>query len=128
MIEKMYINKSNKLSKGDRMLILQRWNNGWKKTRIAKRFRISRQTVYKIISKYETDSIDGILNHIPGKLRIPNKSQNMSDTKLIIVMIQSHIDWSIDSLTKKKLLAIIDDKSRFIVFAGLFENATGLLK
>jgi transposase InsO family protein len=36
---------------------------------------------------------------------------------------QWHIDWAIDPLTKKHLLAIIDDKSRFIVFAGLFESA-----
>lgn len=36
---------------------------------------------------------------------------------------QWHIDWSIDPLTKKNLFAIIDDKSRFIVFAGLFDSA-----
>ena len=38
---------------------------------------------------------------------------------------QWHIDWSIDPLSKKKLLAIIDDKSRFIVYVGLFNEATG---
>jgi transposase len=37
---------------------------------------------------------------------------------------QWHIDWSIDPLTKKKLLAIIDDKSRFLVYAGLYDEAT----
>jgi transposase len=37
---------------------------------------------------------------------------------------QWHIDWSIDPLTKKKLIAIIDDKSRFIVYANLFNSAT----
>jgi putative transposase len=36
---------------------------------------------------------------------------------------QWHIDWSIDPITKKQLFAIIDDKSRFIVFAGLFDSA-----
>ncbi len=36
---------------------------------------------------------------------------------------QWHIDWSMDPLTKKQLFAVIDDKSRFIVFAGLFESA-----
>lgn len=36
---------------------------------------------------------------------------------------QWHIDWSTDPLTKKPLLAIIDDKSRFIVFAELFDSA-----
>lgn len=38
---------------------------------------------------------------------------------------QWHIDWSFDPISKRNLLAIIDDKSRFIVFAGLFDNATG---
>jgi len=37
---------------------------------------------------------------------------------------QWHIDWSKDPLTKKELLAIIDDRSRFIVFAGLFDSAS----
>lgn len=36
---------------------------------------------------------------------------------------QWHMDWSIDPLTKRNLLAILDDKSRFIVFAGLFDSA-----
>ncbi len=38
---------------------------------------------------------------------------------------QWHIDWSNDPISKLQLLAIIDDKSRFIVYAGLFHNATG---
>jgi len=38
---------------------------------------------------------------------------------------QWHIDWSIDPWSKKYILAIIDDKSRFIVFANLFNEATG---
>ncbi len=37
---------------------------------------------------------------------------------------QWHIDWSIDPLSKKKLLAILDDRSRFIVYVGLFDEAT----
>jgi len=37
---------------------------------------------------------------------------------------QWHIDWSIDPLSKKYLLAILDDKSRFIVFAELFDSAS----
>lgn len=37
---------------------------------------------------------------------------------------QWHMDWSIDPLTKLHLLAIIDDKSRFVVFRGLFAAAT----
>ena len=175
----MYVNKANKLSKSERMLILQRWNNGWKKTRIAKRFGVSRQTVYKIISKYKQEGIYGILDHKPGPLREPinpnfyaniidirkkfdwgacrienyfkKKGFLVSHNKVNQVLQyeglvrkklgkqerpkyiryeadncndQWHIDWSIDPLSKKKLLAIIDDKSRFIVYAGLFDNAT----
>jgi putative transposase len=37
---------------------------------------------------------------------------------------QWHMDWSTDPLTKKKLLGIIDDKSRFMVFTGLFNSAS----
>jgi transposase len=37
---------------------------------------------------------------------------------------QWHMDWSIDPISKKNLLAIIDDKSRFIVYAGLFDSAS----
>lgn len=180
MKERMYTNKNNKLSKSDRILILQRWNNGWKKTRIAKRFNISRQTVYEIILKYEVDGIDGVMDHKPGPLRTPinptfyanitdirkkfdwgacriekyfnRKGHSVSHNKINQVIQyekltrkklgkqgkpsyvryeadncndQWHIDWSIDPLTKKKLLAIIDDKSRFIVFAGLFDQSTG---
>jgi putative transposase len=180
MRKRMYTNKSNKLTKSDRLLILQRWNNGWKKTKIAKRFGVSRQTVYDIISKYQTDSVYGIVDHKPGRLRDPinphfyaniidirtkfdwgacriekyfnSKGSLVSHNKINQVIQyegltrkklgkqgrpkyvryeadecndQWHIDWSIDPLSKKKLLAIIDDKSRFIVFAGLFDNATG---
>jgi transposase len=37
---------------------------------------------------------------------------------------QWHIDWSSDPLSNQYLLAIIDDKSRYIVFAGLFDSAS----
>lgn len=36
---------------------------------------------------------------------------------------QWHMDWSVDPLSKRHLLGIIDDKSRFLVFAGLFDSA-----
>lgn len=35
-----------------------------------------------------------------------------------------HTDWSVCPYTKKQLIAFIDDHSRFIVHAELFENAT----
>ena len=179
MIQRMYVNKGNKLTKSQRLLIIQRWNNGWKKSRIAKRSNISRQTVYAVIQKYEVENIYGLLDHKPGPLRNPlntyfyanivdirkrydwgacriekyfkKKGFSVSHNKINQVLQyeglsrkklgkrekpkyvryeadecndQWHIDWSIDPLTKKKLLAIIDDKSRFIVFAGLFAEAT----
>ena len=37
---------------------------------------------------------------------------------------QWHMDWSNDPLSKKNLLVIIDDRSRFVVFAGLFDSAS----
>ena len=38
---------------------------------------------------------------------------------------QWHIDWSNDPQSGKYLIAIIDDKSRFIVYANLFDSASG---
>jgi putative transposase len=62
---------------------------------------------------------EGLLNKKMGKRKKPKyiryEAENCND--------QWHIDWSIDPLTKKQLFAIIDDKSRFIVFAGLFDSA-----
>ena len=71
MIKKMYVNNSNKLSKSERFTIIQCWNNGWKTTRIALRFSVSRTTIYKIISRYKSDGVFGLQDHLPGKLRIP---------------------------------------------------------
>lgn len=175
----MYINKSNKLTKSDRFVIIQRWNNGWFISRIAQRFKISRTTVYNIIKSYKKDGTYGLEDHKPGPLREPlnasfyanvvilrkkfdwgacriekyfnRKGFSVSHNKINQVIQyegltrkklgkqekpsyvkyeaekcndQWHIDWSVDPLTKKKLLAIIDDKSRFIVYAGLFDKAT----
>ena len=36
-----------------------------------------------------------------------------------------HADWSVCPVTKKQLIAYIDDHSRFIVGYGLYDNATG---
>jgi IS30 family transposase len=175
----MYVNQSNKLTKSDRFRILEYYNKGWCVTKLANKFNVSRRTIYNIRDKYFEWGIDGILDHIPGKLRVPlnanfyanvvqlrintgwgacriekyfrKKGFSVSHNKINQVFQyenltrkklgkrgkpkyvsyeaenindQWHIDWSIDPLTKKKLLAIIDDKSRFIVFAGLFTQAT----
>ena len=179
MHKKMYVNMSNKLNKSVRFVIVQRWNNGWKISRIAEKFCVSRTTIYRIINKYRVDGAFGIQDHIPGPSRsslnpifyanvvsIRNRTGwgacriekyfkfkwfCVSHNKINQVIQyegltrkkmgkktkpkyisyeadnnndQWHIDWSIDPLTKKKLLAIIDDKSRFIVYVGLFNEAT----
>ena len=63
---------------------------------------------------------EGLINKKMGKRTRPKYIRYEADN----INDQWHIDWSIDPLTKKKLLAIIDDKSRFIVYAGLFTEAT----
>jgi len=179
MIKRMYVNKSNKLTKSDRFQIVEKWNRGWFVTRIAKRFNVSTKTVYNTIKRFDKESIYGLQDHKPGPLPVPlnpsfyanvvmlrkrndwgacriekyfkSKGFLVSHNKINQVIQyegltrkklgkqtkpsyvsyeadeingQWHIDWSIDPLSKKKLLAIIDDKSRFIVYVGLFDEAT----
>ncbi len=175
----MYINKANKLNYRIRLNIIKHYIRKWKKSRIAKKFKVSRQTIYNLIKKFEKDGVYGLEDHKTGLLRRPlnphfyvniitmrkrtswgalrleqhfkNKGFLVSHNKINQVIQyenltrkkmgkrekpsyvsyeadecndQWHIDWSIDPLSKKKLLAIIDDKSRFIVYAGLFSKAT----
>jgi putative transposase len=179
-MEYMYINKANKLSYRDRLAIIKMiFNGNFKVVEIAKRFNITRQTVYDIKEKYNRDDFYGLEDHKTGKLKEPlnpsfysnivelrtkwgfgacriekhfnMRGFNVSHNKINQVIQyekltrpkmgkqgkpsyvryeadkvndQWHIDWSVDPLSKKKLLAILDDKSRFIVFAGLFDEAT----
>lgn len=178
-MEFMYINKSNKLDYTVRLGIIKFYLRRFRKSKIAKMFGVSRQTVYEIINRYESDNVYGLEDHKTGKLRMPinpvfyanvlnirnetswgacriekyfkQKGFLVSHNKINQVIQyegltrkkmgkqgkpnyvryeadnvndQWHIDWSTDPLTKKQLLAIIDDKSRFIVYAGLFNNAT----
>lgn len=175
----MYLNKSNKLDYTRRLGIIKFYLRNRKKSWIAQKFNVSRQTVYDIIKKYETDDIYGLEDHKTGLLRIPlnpvfyaniisirketgwgacrienyfkQKGFLVSHNKINQVITyegltrkkmgkqtkpkyvryeaeknndQWHIDWSFDPLSKKQLLAIIDDKSRFIVYAGLFDSAS----
>ncbi len=179
-MEYMYENKSTKLRYKDRLNIIKHYLRNWNKQKIAKKFKISRQTVYIIIKKYLKDDIYGLEDHKSGVLKKPlnpNFYANIIDIRIktswgackiekyfnqngfivshnkINQVIQYenltrlkmgkqkrpkyisyeadnindqwHVDWSFDPFSKKNLLAIIDDKSRFIVFAGLFTNATG---
>jgi len=63
---------------------------------------------------------EGLLRQKMGKRERPKyisyEADNIND--------QWHIDWSKDPYSKKELLVILDDKSRFIVFAGLFDSAS----
>ena len=178
-LQKMYVNKANKLTKSDHFTIIQRWNNGWSAYRLARRFNVSTKTIYNILRRYRNEDVLGLQDHKPGVLRTPlnplfyakvvdlrndngwgacriekyfnSQGFAVSHNKINQILQyegltrkklgkrekptyvryeadncndQWHIDWSIDPLSKKKLLAIIDDRSRFIVYAGLFDEAT----
>ncbi len=175
----MYINKSNKLCYRDRLNIIKQYNSGRSAFRIAKHFKISKRTVYYILTNFKKDSVYALEDHKPGPLRMPlhpqfyanvvkirkrtswgscriekyfkSKGFSVTHNKINEVIKlegltrkkmgkqtrpkyisyeadenddQWHIDWSKDPVSKKELLAIIDDKSRFIVFAGLFNSAS----
>jgi putative transposase len=96
-----------------------RKKTGWGSCRIEKYFKskgflVTHNKINEVI-KYE-----GLTRKKMGKKTKPKyvsyEAENIND--------QWHIDWSKDPLSKKELLAIIDDKSRFIVFAGLFDSAS----
>ena len=178
-MESMYQNKSNKLDYTKRLGIIKFYLRKVKKSRIAQKFNVSRQTIYSVIRKYETYDVYGLEDHKTGLLRIAlnpafyanilekrketgygacrlekefkekgflvshnkinqiiqyerltrKKMGKQSKPKYVSYEAdlnndQWHMDWSHDPLSKKQLLAIIDDKSRFIVYAGLFESAS----
>ncbi len=96
-----------------------RLKTGWSAGRIEiyfgkKGFSVTHNKINQIIK------LEGLTKPKMGKQEKPKyvryEAENIND--------QWHIDWSIDPLSKKYLLAIIDDKSRFIVFAGLFDSAS----
>lgn len=81
-----------------------------------KGFSVSHNKINQVL-QYE-----GLVKKKMGKREKPKYVRYQADH----INDQWHIDWSIDPLTKKKLLAIIDDRSRFIVYAGLFDEATAI--
>jgi putative transposase len=179
-MSKMYVNNKNKLNYRDRLRIVKQHECYRRKpSDLAKQYRVSRQTIHQILSRYKRDGLHGIEDHKPGRLEtalnpkfydfaaqlrdvhdygairlqasLKRKGFSVSSYQLHkVIKLEStlrkklgkrtkpkyvsyqadecndlwHIDWSIDPLTKKKLLAIQDDRSRFIVFAGLFDEAT----
>jgi putative transposase len=100
-------------------IIAIRNDTGWGACRIEKHFKSKGFSVthYKInqVIQYE-----GLTRKKMGKREKPKYIRYEADK----INDQWHIDWSKDPLSKKELLAIIDDKSRFIVFAGLFDSAS----
>jgi putative transposase len=177
-MESMYKNESNKLDYMMRVCIIKYYNRRKSKTWIAKKYNVSRQTVYDIIKRYLAEDVFGLEDHKTGVLRTPlnpifyantmcvrketgwgacrienyfkSKGFLVSHNKINQIIQyegltskkmgkqaapkyvryeadnindQWHIDWSTDPLSGMQLLAIIDDKSRFIVYVGLFDNA-----
>jgi putative transposase len=101
-------------------VVTLRQAKGWGACHIEKYFKkkgfsVNHNKIHEIIIME-----DMIHNKKLGKRKRPKyiryEAENIND--------QWHADWSIDPLTKKKLFAVIDDKSRFIVFAGLFDSAS----
>lgn len=178
-MEKMYVNKANKLDYKTRLEVikfhLRQRRDAW----IARKFDVSKQTVKNIIKRYYEEDVFGLQDRRPGKLRVSlnpvfyanvveirnktgwgacrienyfkQKGFSVSHNKINQIIQyegltrkkmgkrerpkyvryeadnindQWHIDWSVDPLTNRNLLAIIDDKSRFIVYAGLFDSAS----
>lgn len=96
-----------------------RKRTSWGACRIEKHFKkkgflVSHDKINDVIN------FEGLTRKKMGKREKPEyvkyQAENCND--------QWHIDWSIDPLSKKKLLAILDDRSRFIVYVGLFDEAT----
>ena len=70
MIKKMHVNKSNKLTKSARFEIIKHYHNGRYVVDIAKKFKVSRTTIYTIVKKYRNNGIYGLQDHKPGRLRL----------------------------------------------------------
>ena len=179
MIEKMYVNKRNKLTYRARLQIAKQYNYCKSATKLAQKNKVSRQTIYDVLRRFEQTDVYGLEDHRPGvrretlnpifyanivdlrkrngwgacrierhfrklgfsvghnKINSVIQLENLTNVKLGKTSRpkyisyeaeknndQWHMDWSIDPISKKNLLAIIDDKSRFIVYAGLFESAS----
>ena len=100
-------------------IVALRKTYGWSAGMLEKHFKekgfsVSHNKINRVIKR------EGLTRRKMGKRSKPKyvsyEADNIND--------QWHIDWSKDPLSKKELLAIIDDKSRFIVFAGLFNSAS----
>lgn len=100
-------------------VVLFRKKNGWGACRIHKYFKTMGFSVpiYRINQVIQLENMT-----IPklGKKAKPKYIRYEADQNNDLW----HMDWSIDPLTKQYLFAIIDDKSRFVVFAGLFDSAS----
>jgi transposase InsO family protein len=178
-MKKMYKNKQNKLDYRDRFKIIKKLRVYLEKpTQIAKRYGVSRQTIYDVQKRFKKEGLIGLQDHLPGPLEktinpkfyelvvqkrrtndygavrlkaffkkegffvstyqihkiikkesiLRNKMGKQSKPKYVRYQAEKcndlwHTDWSHDPHSGKKLLVYQDDRSRFIVFAGLFDEA-----
>ena len=125
MIRRMYINKSNKLTKSIRFTILQRWHNRWKVKRITERFGVSAKTVYNIINKYKNEGINELVDHKPGPLRLPLNANFYAN----IVDVRNKFSWGacrIEKYFKKKGYLVSHNKiNQVIQYEGLTRRKLG---
>jgi putative transposase len=101
------------------LVVEKRRESGWGSKRLEKYFKslgfhVGHNKINRILQTA------GLLSNRKGKKMKPKyvryEAENIND--------QWHMDWSIDPLTKLHLLAIIDDKSRYAVYYGLFASAS----
>jgi len=179
-MKKMYKNSRNKLDYRARFRIIKRLEvYGNRPSKIAKDYKISRQTVYDIHKRFKKEGLTGLQDHRPGPLEtsmnakfydyvvqirkttdwgairlkaffekegfsvssfqinkiikkessLRRKMGKRAKPKYVRYEAENcddlwHTDWSQDPHSGKKLLVYQDDKSRFIVYAGLFDEAT----
>ena len=96
-----------------------RKSRGWGACRIEVYFRkngysVSHNRINQVIQ------LEGLAREKMGKRPTPKYVSYQAEA----INDQWHMDWSLDPLSKKQLLVILDDRSRFVVFAGLFESAS----
>jgi putative transposase len=101
------------------LVIAKRTETGFGAKRLEKHFKLLGFSVgHNKINRALQSA--GLLSDRKGKMTKPKyiryEAENVND--------QWHMDWSRDPITNLHLLAIVDDKSRFVVYAGLFVAAT----
>ena len=124
-MELMYVNNSNKLDYRTRINIIKHYNYRWSKTKIAKKFSISRQAVYDIIRKYKLDDVYGLEDHKPGVLEIPLNPSFYAN----VISLRNNFDWGacrIEKYFNKKGFSVSHNKiNKVIKYKGLTRKKMG---